>query len=154
METHNLAVWSKPGLRLMLNDFGSSMSAYNTIFEPRLDNMPEHRPRQVEVTTTSLDEIISQGGRPPDFLKIDAESAEFEILQGARKLLLERRPIVTLEVGDLGTRESKMSSKCVGFLIESGYQAFEVSGKRVVEHVPGTHYSDDNLLFLPQQGGA
>lgn len=47
-----------------------------------------------------LDSVIS-AGLPVAFIKIDAEGAEFEVLQGAQELLRRCRRIVYIECGKL-----------------------------------------------------
>jgi FkbM family methyltransferase len=62
-------------------------------------------PRSVEVTT--VDAIRERCGRPIDLLKIDAEGAEFSILEGATGILRSDRPQMLLalhprQLRDLG----------------------------------------------------
>jgi FkbM family methyltransferase len=53
--------------------------------------------RCVEVPTGSLDELSGELGSV-DFIKIDAEGAELDILKGARRLLESQRPDLVVEV--------------------------------------------------------
>jgi FkbM family methyltransferase len=49
------------------------------------------------VPAVSLDWMLTQM-RPPDVIKIDVEGAEVEVLQGARTLLADIRPVIVCEV--------------------------------------------------------
>lgn len=55
------------------------------------------RPRCVEVDTASLDEFLSEAARPPCIVKIDVEGAELRVLEGARDLIRNERPILFFE---------------------------------------------------------
>lgn len=50
------------------------------------------------VPAVRMDSLIDRGERVPDVIKIDIEGAEFLALQGARKLLVERKPLLFIEV--------------------------------------------------------
>jgi len=49
------------------------------------------------VTISTLDTLLG-GYRPPNFLKIDVEGAELEVLNGGKNLLTEVRPVIYCEV--------------------------------------------------------
>lgn len=51
---------------------------------------------RVRIRTVALDSVV--GGDPVSCLKIDAEGAELDILEGAATILHERRPALTLEI--------------------------------------------------------
>ncbi len=55
----------------------------------------------------------------PDILKIDAEGAELEILQGARELILRKHPIIFCEVS------SETSSAVTELLLSYGYALYD-----------------------------
>lgn len=53
----------------------------------------------VRVAVRSLDSLFLQDGLPkPDFLKIDVEGAEADVLEGGRNLLTVARPILVVEL--------------------------------------------------------
>src|SRR5262249_32818331 len=55
----------------------------------------EHDP-ELQVAATSLDQYFAKG-RWPDFVKIDVEGAEGDVLRGMRTLLREARPALVIE---------------------------------------------------------
>lgn len=52
----------------------------------------------VTAEAVSLDEFFGEKGVDPDVIKIDVQGAEMEALQGARKIIERRHPVIFLEV--------------------------------------------------------
>lgn len=74
----------------------------------------------VNVPVTTLDaDLASQA---VSFLKIDCEGFEFQILQGAARILKEQRPILFVEVHPMGLEKFGSSSKAVVDLLSPGYE--------------------------------
>jgi len=48
-------------------------------------------------STLSLDDYVAESGLAPDVIKLDAEGAEFVILNGARKTIEKHRPVLIAE---------------------------------------------------------
>jgi FkbM family methyltransferase len=72
----------------------------------------------LEVRSVALDELIARERLPqPDLLKIDIEGGEFLALQGARKLLAERHPVIFLS-----THSGQVHKDCLAFLESLGYR--------------------------------
>jgi FkbM family methyltransferase len=59
--------------------------------------VPSSATGAISVPSVCLDDFV-RTERPPDFIKCDVEGAEVEVVLGARKLLVERRPYVECEV--------------------------------------------------------
>jgi FkbM family methyltransferase len=55
------------------------------------------------VTVDALAEVM---GNPPDVIKIDVEGAEFSVLQGAQKTLLNVHPVIFLSVHSNSQRDA------------------------------------------------
>ena len=93
----------------------------NSLRPPAVDE-PTHG---VAVKTIKLDTYVtSLGLRHVDFIKIDAEGAELEILEGARSVLRRMRPAILFECDDRRTEPWGYSSRRVLELLESERYSF------------------------------
>jgi FkbM family methyltransferase len=143
---HPFAVWSSPG-KLRFHDYGIEWMGWNSFTAAKAGS--EVKPvRDLEVDTITLDQFRAKIGKQISLIKIDAESAEEAILTGGRHLLAEDRPLISLEVGDVGSATD--SSKPVKLLCSLGYRAWEFTGREFVLHQARESYAYDNLLFAPQ----
>src|SRR5262245_7605133 len=75
------------------------------------------------VASVRLDDWRSEIGRPVQFLKIDVEGHEAEVLRGARELIRADRPIVLLEVSRGQLRRYGSGFRDLDRLLE-GYDIF------------------------------
>ena len=77
---------------------------------------------ELEVRTETLDELVaSKRVRPPGFLKIDVEGAEYDVLMGAAATLTRHRPVLLLSTH--GYREQE---RCCAFLHNLRYELREL----------------------------
>lgn len=146
------AAWSQAG-QLKLRDFGGRLSAFNSAFPPRLD---QHggRPasgKWIEVDAVALDDYCATRGLSPQFIKIDAESAERQIIGGMERLLGEDRPAVTVEVGDFDIEGVPASIELLDTLMLKDYRPFEFHGGSIRPHVLRDRYEYDNILLVPEE---
>lgn len=138
--------------RASFSDFGVRYSAYNSLFAPRLDERNRRRARAIRhvVETWAVDDFVADRGVVPDFVKIDAESAEYAVLRGMRHTVERRRPLISLEVGDFDLPNAPSSRTTIEFLLERGYEALEFRGGQIVPHSPRDRYDYTNLFFIPR----
>lgn len=141
---HPYAVWSSRQT-MTFNDYGTRWMGFNSFTRARLDTGIQGTPFQVE--TTTLDDLRRSLNRPIALVKIDAESAEKEILIGAQELLRLDRPILTVEVGDFG--QETMSRDLVQWLVAANYVAWDSTLSGFRPHKLKERYSYDNLIFAP-----
>ncbi len=83
----------------------------------------------------SLDSYIAseQGGRRLDFIKIDAEGAEFDILKGAIKVLQMYHPELFIEIhGATLELKQKNIKNIVRFLQEQAYSIYHVESEQEI----------------------
>ncbi len=147
VKVHPYAVWSSVGT-LTFRDYGTEWMGFNSFTDAKAgETLPPAR--EFEVSTITLDAFRRSLGKRIALLKIDAESAEEAILTGAQELLAEDRPIISLEVGDVGASAS--SRRPVDLLCSLGYRAWEFTNRRFVAHHLREFYSYDNLVFAPQE---
>lgn len=133
---------------LELNDFGSRHSAVNTFLSVKDQELDEPEATyQVEVTT--LDAYAETARAVPDLVKIDAEGAELQVLQGARTTLTSHRPLVTVEVGD--TPRDRTSRRALDFALELRYVPFNLCETGVRRHELRDVYAYGNILLVPEE---
>lgn len=91
------------------------------------------------VPTLTLDTLLDQ--RPmPDFIKIDVEGAELEVLKGASKLLAARHATLYIEIGE------DVGDAIMALMSGHGYQAIDP-----VTRQPSDRWLS-NTLFVPGSG--
>ena len=81
------------------------------------------------------------------FIKIDAESTEFEVLEGMDFILKNIKPVICLEIGDLGVKGAKKSRNVIDHLLNYGYEVFEFNNESLYPHKLKDKYNYGNLLF-------
>ena len=81
---------------------------------------------EMQARTTTVDAEISSGAPPPQFMKIDVEGHELEVLAGAENTLRYHRPSLIFET----TRNHREISSLLGAL---EYELFDLEGKRIEE---------------------
>ena len=149
---NNLAAFSHNGEQTF-NDYGLEYSMFNSIYSARLDVDIGRKlvATSYPVEVASLDSYASHHSLRPDFIKIDAENAEFDILKGMSMILDEMRPILSLEVGDITKERISSSHDCISFLKGKGYIPIEIRKRRLQQHVLREKYTYSNLLFIPEE---
>ena len=84
---------------------------------------------EIKVRMVSLDAMLESGQLPPpDFMKVDVEGAEFDVLCGARILLETHRPVLFLD-----THDRQAHQLTIGLLEVLGYQFKILDGKSISE---------------------
>ncbi|MFZ0337338.1 MAG: FkbM family methyltransferase [Terracidiphilus sp.] len=88
----------------------------------------------VAIKTMSIDELIERNLDSPDIIKIDVEGHEFDVLLGAKKLLLAKKPLLSLELHpDLLARRGTSGLAIAEYLEDAGYSFRDTDMKRVTK---------------------
>jgi FkbM family methyltransferase len=87
---------------------------------------------RVTVQTISLDGYAERSSVVPTFIKIDVEGAEELVIQGARRILTEHSPVVSLEI--LGTHNTA-HLRAVSLLLDMEYRAHRITATGELELV-------------------
>jgi FkbM family methyltransferase len=86
----------------------------------------------VSMATVSIDDLIARNLTPPDIIKIDVEGHELDVLQGAQKLLLAKKPLLSIEMHpDLLALRGTSGLAIAKFLEDAGYVFHDMDLKRV-----------------------
>lgn len=93
--------------------FVKNAPAYSGLKKRRYDNI-EPEIEEIKVKLCKLDDVISKEEKI-DFIKIDVEGGEFDVLKGAERLLKQWQPVVIFECGlgsgfHYGTKPAEMYS--------------------------------------------
>jgi FkbM family methyltransferase len=149
---NNVAVYSE-SKELIFHDFGLSAPAFNSLYAPRLSKevaqqIPvEHR----RVPAVSIDDYVKKSGIRPNLIKIDAESAEADILRGMAETLLTMRPAFTLETGDMDLEGVASTRDLVNLACSFGYTPIDISQGQLKRHQIQDRYAYGNLLFVASE---
>jgi FkbM family methyltransferase len=116
----------------------------------------EEQTRTIRVDVTSLDEYLSRSRIVEvDFIKLDVEGAELDVLRGARSLLEggQRRPVLLVEVFDIRTKPWGYPARdVVDFLHRSGYEWFRPREDGGLDPISiDSDGFDSNLAALPHE---
>ncbi|WP_405736733.1 FkbM family methyltransferase [Streptomyces sp. NBC_01537] len=132
----NQAVWSEEA-EIELHDYGPCFSAFNSAFGARSEGVRTgFSERTHSVQAVSPDSFVRDQGCTPHVVKIDVESAEGHVLRGMHHVLSEHRPVVSLEVGDMGVPGAASSRDLIEHVLAYDYRAFELSDGQALPHQP------------------
>jgi FkbM family methyltransferase len=145
------AAWDGP-TRLTLTDFGWRRSCFNSVVAARIRGNPWHE--SIEVEAIAVDDWLAAHDIVPSFIKIDAESAEYRILQGLRQTIERHRPILSVEVGDYNLPGVPSSAELVRSLLALDYAAWQYADGKFTEHRVADRYRSDNIFFVPSSQSA
>tara|TARA_X000000950_G_scaffold41957_1_gene46138 strand:+ start:28268 stop:29158 length:891 start_codon:yes stop_codon:yes gene_type:complete len=142
------AIWDLD-TEIELNDYGPSSSAFNSIHESRDKRKYEKAIKnKIKVKTLRLDDYVRDHQISPKLIKIDAESAEYQVLKGMDNILSKMEPLLCIELGDLGIEGVISSKKIIKFLmINYSYKPYEIKDGKLSLHKVKKNYKYTNLFF-------
>lgn len=134
---------------LTFHDHGEAHSSFNSAFDAR-GLKGEGKP--VVVKARPIDSVFrTLSTRKVDVIKIDAESAEMNVLRGAEQTIEQHRPILIAELGDFNVEGAPLSREIIDWLIARRYHPIECLGAEFALHRPQQHYGYLNLMFVPDE---
>lgn len=151
---HRVAAWDKEET-LTLQDYGPLYSAFNSIGERRIhESAAPVKATPFEVRAVNLDSFLTEIGAVPDVIKIDAESAEIQVLRGLARTLREARPVLTIEVGDYAHLIGKglpSSADVLRAITAHGYKCYLPTLEGLAPHsiVEDRLYEYGNIVAMP-----
>ena len=111
------------------------------------------RTRAVQVYVTTLDSYMGTAGinTTIDFIKIDVEGAEVEVMKGATGLLSQSsRPVIMAEIDDLRSVPwGYRSAEIYDFIVSKGFRLFEIDSEGKLNPCPRKENFDENLVAVP-----
>lgn len=104
------------------------------------------RLKKIKVQAITLDEY-SQNHQKPDFIKIDVEGGEGEVIKGAKKLLEENSPVIAMEVWRK-PMNNRSHLEAMEILDALGYRAYKITQDGDLEYIgkvnPEREIQEDN----------
>lgn len=128
---------------MYFNDYGVKNSVYNSIYDANEALVISLKPTKIMIHAITIDKYIRDNTIRPDFIKIDAESAEYEIILGAKETIMQFHPILLIEVGYREERYLAMD-----FLINKGYVPYTLKERKIIERTEDVPAAGSNILFL------
>ena len=129
----DIALWSnETNRKVYINEWESTSSMYEPNYNFIQDFEPKHwkgrKPKfEIDVKCNTLDSILGVDNIIPDFIKIDTQGAELEILKGATELLTKYSPMVTCEVWCSEVyKDAPTMDKVIAFMNSVGYEVFDM----------------------------
>ena len=111
--------------------------------------------KTLPIRVASLDECLEREGiEHVDFIKMDVEGAEMEVLNGATRLLDRRpRPVLLCEVQDIRTAPWGYPAKAIiDFLRQRGFQWFSLSDVQGLNPIASDQAEfDGNYVAIPEE---
>lgn len=134
------ALWCEPARRpFYLCGWASTSSMYPPAEKSNTQYRPEHWTGRVptqtlQVDCVTLDSIVIPEDAP-DFIKIDTQGAELEILKGAEQLLMRGSPLVLAETWCAEVYAGMpLTHDVMAFMHGLGYQVFDLNVAAAWQH--------------------
>lgn len=111
------------------------------------------RRKVIKVPITSLDRYVQHNNvLSIDFIKIDTEGGELNVLKGGINVLSKLRPVLMCEVSDKRTKQWGYSaSEICDFVKKYKYQWFEFAFKGSLRPLSNKAIFDENLVAIPEE---
>lgn len=137
---------------------GNRISDVSSFYPSHTSSFNDFGIEEIDVPTITLDQYIEETGVVPDFIKIDVELHELEVLKGAHHLLSSHAPILLIELFNDAIKRKLNPSLHNQFpegqtgqiqdLIKSyGYHIYLI-GKLGLLKVEDLHFSLDSSMYL------
>lgn len=154
---NNKALWDKNGY-IDFYDFGEKLDASNTVINDKNETLYyeklfiENKNLQISKTESiRLDKYCLDLGIKPNFIKIDCEEAEYQILCGAEKIL-NYHPIFVVEITATEHGISQKLDKITKFLSKYSYRPYRLTNDwniRPLDH--REKFELANVVFIPKK---
>lgn len=152
IELINLALSNKEENR-QLHVVGGHFTGHNSLMPPRVEEVQEGIEIH-NVKTSTLDKFINQHAlKKVDFIKLDVEGGELDVLSGGKYSLKNSiRPVILYEIQDIRTEPWGYPAKRIYELLnELDYQSFNISAQGELFPCPHSNTFDANLVAIPRE---
>jgi FkbM family methyltransferase len=128
VNTYNIGLGDKKGKTILnvclyndgLNTMGTNPLRFNDI-------------SSIEVEIDTLDNIFYNNNIKVDYIKIDTEGYEYNILKGGEKTIKKYKPIIQLEYNETNMKQCNInSSELNNYIIELGYKNYNLTSEELI----------------------
>jgi FkbM family methyltransferase len=153
VDVRNVAIGSKPGtLRLVGSPSGDGTTTANEALQRGLRTGDPMAPlREFSVRVTSIDAEMQAGDMPhPDFVKIDVEGMELQVLEGMDETIRTSKPALYIEMHGAGEKAKRINAEAViGFLVDHDYDLQHVESGRPISMKSADSALEGHLYCVP-----
>ena len=155
VQAYNLAV-SDSDTELTFYEFPNLYSEYNTSEVEQFEQeewFQKHKPRKIRISTTILDQFLSEEKTSPSIIKIDVEGAEHRVIAGLRNHINDNAPAIVMEYlsaerGNVQHKQAEQALRAVGYHV----YAINPNGKltkldSVESYLTKNRLDSDNIVF-------
>lgn len=112
-----------------------------------IDNGNKHTSlRQFEVNLKTLDSLLFDSTKKVNFVKIDAEGYEYQVVKGSKLIISKSKPACLIEVSGDPEDEKSNAFALFNFFREEGYQPYWFDGDKIHKYSKGD--KSTNYFFL------
>lgn len=144
----NIGLYATEGT-MEFNDFGIQHMCLNSFKEARLDHKIVGE--KINIPVKSLDSIVNELKIIPSVIKIDAESAELDIIKGGLDTLSSYNIKIFIEVGDFENTGLNNSIKIIEALEALQYKVFEFRNEQFIPHQKRNDKYPSMSLFFSKE---
>lgn len=152
----NNAVSDKSG-QTSFYEFPVLYSEYNTLHPEQFSKehwFKKYPPEKRDIESITLDSIITDNSMKPDLIKIDAEGAEYKIIEGGINYLREFSPIIIMEYL-IPERNNNEHKKAVQLLKSINYKSCIIGNEGIIFeckdiefYLTKSELESDNIVLL------
>lgn len=158
ISTYNMGISNKTGMLdfYIPNDLSmTTVSSFDSSFYSNHSNTPSIT-KSIEVT--SLDSFCKENNSYPEFIKIDVEGHEYEVLSGALHILEKHKPLILCEIFTKMYRNTETFRTQLPkvFLINKLFEKYQynifVLNESKLQQIHSLNINHDgrNFFFIPQ----
>jgi FkbM family methyltransferase len=137
---HHLALGNSPGsLKMIMPTLGDARQ--QGLSHVMTD--PNEQGQVYDVAVTTLDSLFGADEKRISGIKLDVENFEYFVLEGAKRILRQHKPIIYVELWDNENR-----TKCINLLSDHGYKPYLFDGNKLQQF---SHQNGHNFFFLIEE---
>ncbi|MHA1386038.1 MAG: FkbM family methyltransferase, partial [Candidatus Helarchaeota archaeon] len=121
---------------------------YSTLGEWKHPSISNERYTSKKLKVETIDQLITRYSLDPGFMKIDVEGMEHLVIEGAKKVLENKRPIILSELSNFLLKENDSSSKeVITFIRSYDYDVIDA----LTPIIPPEEKNSTNILCIPKE---